>query len=102
VLNGVDILLYPAMWPAFRVFQWEILLKARAIENQCYVVGIGGFGPHGDTQMGGHSMVIAPYGDVLCRIDDNEGYASCTIGPDRIQDLRKRIPVLQERRPDIY
>lgn len=102
VLEGAEILIYPAQWPGFRIFQWEMLLKARAVENQCYVIGVGAYGPHGDTQMGGHSMVIAPYGDVLCRVDDEEGYARATIGPERIRDLRSRIPVLVERRPDIY
>jgi predicted amidohydrolase len=102
VLEGAEILIYPAQWPAFRIFQWELLLKARAVENQCYVIGVDGFGPHGDTEMGGNSMVIAPYGDVLCRVDDQEGYARTTIGPERIRNLRSRIPVLMERRPDIY
>ncbi len=102
ILDGAEILIYPAQWPGFRVFQWETLLKARAIENQCYVIGVGAFGPHGDTEMGGHSMVIAPYGDVLCRVDGEEGYARATIGPERIRDIRSRIPVFHERRTDLY
>jgi predicted amidohydrolase len=102
ILDGAQILIYPAQWPGFRIHQWEILLKGRAVENQCYVIGIGAYGPHGDTEMGGHSMVIAPYGDVLCRIDSEEGYARTTIGPEKMKNLRSRIPVLMERRPDIY
>ncbi|MGA1848114.1 MAG: nitrilase-related carbon-nitrogen hydrolase, partial [Thermoplasmatota archaeon] len=81
ILGGADILVYPAQWPSFRIFQWEALLKGRAIENQCYVIGAGAYGPHGDSEMGGHSMVIAPFGDVLCRVDEGPGYARTTIGP---------------------
>ncbi|MGA1819428.1 MAG: nitrilase-related carbon-nitrogen hydrolase [Thermoplasmatota archaeon] len=102
ILNGVDILIYPAQWPAFRIFQWETLLTARAIENQCYVIGVGGIGDHGPTAMGGHSKVIAPFGDVLCSIDDRSGYSRTRIDPERIRDMRKRIPVLVERRPELY
>ena len=102
VIDGAEILIYPAQWPGFRIFQWELLLKARAVENQCYVIGVDAFGTHGDTEMGGNSMVVAPYGDILCRVDNEEGYARATIGPERIRDLRSRIPVMLERRPDIY
>ncbi|MGA1792437.1 MAG: nitrilase-related carbon-nitrogen hydrolase [Thermoplasmatota archaeon] len=102
VLNGVDILVYPAQWPAFRIFQWETLIMARAIENQCYVIGVGGVGDHGPTAMGGHSMVVAPFGDVLCRLDDSSGYARARIDPGRIREIRRRIPVLVERRPELY
>jgi predicted amidohydrolase len=102
VLQGADIIIYPAQWPSFRIFQWEALLKGRAIENQCYVIGVGAYGSHGETEMGGHSMVIAPFGDILCRIDDEPGYARATLGPDKMSDLRKRIPVLRERRPELY
>jgi predicted amidohydrolase len=102
IMAGAEILVYPAMWPSFRIFQWEALLKGRAVENQCYVIGVGGFGNHGESEMGGHSMVIAPFGDVLCRIDQGSGFARATIGPEKMNDLRKRIPVLWERRPELY
>jgi len=102
VLDGAEILIYPAQWPSFRIFQWETLLKGRAVENQCNVIGVGAYGPHGDSKMGGHSMVIGPFGDVLCRIDDEPGYARVTVGPDRMNELRRRIPVLRERRPELY
>lgn len=102
VLDGAEILVFPAQWPAFRVFQWQILLRARAIENQCYVIGVGGLGKHGPTEMGGHSMVVGPFGDILCSLDDKEGYARTMIGPDRIEDIRNKIPSLAERRPEFY
>ncbi|MBN1390116.1 MAG: carbon-nitrogen family hydrolase [Candidatus Thermoplasmatota archaeon] len=102
VLEGADILVYPAQWPAYRVFQWETLLRARAIENQCYVIGVGGSGSHGTTEMGGHSMVVAPFGDILCSIDQEEGFARTVIGPERLRNIRKRIPALADRRPDLY
>ncbi|MGA1866139.1 MAG: nitrilase-related carbon-nitrogen hydrolase [Thermoplasmatota archaeon] len=102
VLDGADILVIPAQWPAFRIFQWQTLLRARAIENQCYVVGVGGLGKHGPTEMGGHSMVVGPFGEILCNLDDKEGYAMTVIGPDRIRDIRNKIPSLEERRPELY
>ena len=62
---GADLLVIPAQWPAARVNQWRILIQARAIENQMFVVAANRCGTTGDTTFGGHSMIVAPDGSIL-------------------------------------
>ncbi|MFO8051051.1 MAG: nitrilase-related carbon-nitrogen hydrolase [Thermoplasmatota archaeon] len=102
VLEGSHILVYMGQWPRFRTFQWDALLMARAIENQCYVVASGSYGDHGDHRMGGHSRLISPFGNILGNVQDGGGYARATLDPKELIKFRKSIPVLKERRPDLY
>lgn len=102
VLEGAHILVYMGQWPLFRIFQWNALLLSRAIENQCYVIASGAWGPHGRQMMGGHSQIISPFGNVLGDVGEKEGYLTRDITPDEMNKFRSRIPVLVERRPDLY
>jgi predicted amidohydrolase len=101
VLEGAGILIYPAQWPQFRTFQWDTLLRARAIENQCYVVGVNVHGDHGGSMMGGMSEIYSAYGDLLCRVEKNEGWAVAELDPLVMGSIREKIPVLTERRQDL-
>ena len=62
---GTEVVLMPAAWPAKRVHHWRLLAQARAVENQTYVVACNTGGTHAGVPMGGHSLVVDPWGEVL-------------------------------------
>jgi deaminated glutathione amidase len=78
---------------------WELLLRARAVENQCYVVAAaqGGLHPTG-RRTWGHSMVVDPWGEVLAVRPEGEGVVLADVDPARLADLRARLPALRHRR----
>ncbi len=78
---------------------WEVLLRARAIENQCYVVAAGQVGQHpGGRRTFGHSMIIGPWGEVLAYRAAEPGIVVARIAPARLEELRQTFPVLSHRR----
>jgi len=101
-LHGARVLLVPAAFTdqTGRV-HWEILLRSRAIENQCYVVAAGQVGRHANARATwGHSMVIDPWGEILANARDaSPGMALARLELARQQELRQRFPVLEHRRP---
>lgn len=101
VLAGAQVLVYPVQWPEFRVDQWTTLLRARAIENQCFVIGAGVYGDHGDSVMGGMSRGFSPFGNLLGGIEKGEGTVTFTMDPFEMYKFRERIPVLEEIRDDL-
>jgi predicted amidohydrolase len=82
---------------------WEVLLRARAIENQCYVLAANQIGPHppGDRS-GGRSLIVDPWGLVLAGAPDVETAIVADLDFDLLRDVRRRIPVLGHRRSDAY
>jgi predicted amidohydrolase len=78
---------------------WEVLLRARAIENQCYVLASaqGGTHPHGWRTFG-HSMLIDPWGEIVARHDEGPGVAIGMLELKRIHDIRESLPALKHRR----
>ena len=90
-----DLLIYVASWPTSRVEAWRTLLKARAIENQCYVVGVNRVGEDPSCSYCGGSAVIDPYGRVMaeCR-DGQEELLSVEIDLEVLKEFRKKFPVL--------
>ncbi|MCU0799705.1 MAG: carbon-nitrogen family hydrolase [Candidatus Thermoplasmatota archaeon] len=98
---GASVLVYPAEWPEHRIFQWEHLLHARAIENQCFVIGVNTCGNHSGMRMGGRSMVVSPYGDDLCSLKADEGWARAKLEPNRMREVREMIPAYRELRRDL-
>ncbi len=82
---------------------WEVLLRARAIENGCYVVATNQCGVKPDFEAFGTSLVVDPWGDVLARASgETPEIVYATLDPARMQDVRARIPSLSNRRPDVY
>ena len=78
---------------------WELLLRARAVENQCYVMASAQGGEHRNgRRTWGHSMIIDPWGDVVACVDEGEGIALATLDPARIADVRAELPALSHRR----
>lgn len=96
--RGATAFVIPAAWPMARVEAWRLLLRARAIENQCFVIGCNTAGTHAGTQMGGHSAVIAPTGEVLAEAGDDEQILTVEIDPIAVRSARKSFPVLADRR----
>ncbi|MFL0418208.1 carbon-nitrogen hydrolase family protein [Sphingomonas sp. 179-I 2A4 NHS] len=79
---------------------WHVLLRARAIESAAFVIAAAQTGEHEDGRATyGHSLAIDPWGEVLCDMDDAPGLEFVEIAPDRVADVRARIPVIAHRRP---
>ena len=78
---------------------WEVLLRARAIENQCYVLASaqGGLHPNG-RRTWGHSMLIDPWGEVKAVLAEGEGVVTGDIEPDRLAQVRENLPALKHRK----
>lgn len=82
---------------------WEVLLRARAIENQVFVLAPNQFGTTPGTPTSyGRSMIIDPWGTVLAQAGDSEGLILGDLDFSRQDELRSRLPSLQHRRPDVY
>lgn len=98
----VDMMLLVAEWPLPRLEHWRTLIRARAIENQCFVVACNRVGTDSANTFFGHSMVVDPWGDVLVEGDDSEQTLTAHLNLSTIEAARKRIPVLTDRRKDLY
>jgi predicted amidohydrolase len=82
---------------------WEVLLRARAIENQAFVVAANQVGSHpGGHRSGGRSMVVDPWGVVLAQAQDAEGYIVAALDMERQRRIRRELPALANRRPGTY
>ena len=100
VTLGAQLITVPAAYTAVTgAAHWEPLLRARAIENQCYIVAAAQGGRHSETrETWGHSMIIDPWGVVLDCVNTGEGIAIADIDLARIDDIRLRMPIAQQRR----
>ena len=88
-----DVLLYVANWPERRSHAWKTLLCARAIENQCYVIGVNRVGVDGNNvSHSGNSLVIDPLGEVLYHMADEEDIFTITLQKEWLNDVRKKFP----------
>lgn len=96
--RGATAFALPAAWPMARIEAWRLLLRARAVENQCFVIGCNTAGTHAGTQMGGRSAVIAPTGEVLAEAGDDEQILTVEIDPSAVATAREAFPVLADRR----
>jgi predicted amidohydrolase len=101
-LNNCGVMIIPAEWPKPRIEHWKILLQARAIENQVFMIGVNCVGSVLGVDYGGNSAVVNPWGEVIASLDENEGLITVPIDLDLVEDVRKRIPVWADRKPDIY
>jgi omega-amidase len=94
-----DILVYSANWPVSRIQQWEKLLMARAIENQCYVIGVNRVGKDANGyEYTGHSMIVNHMGEVLMCLDESEQSASFDIDMAAMYEYRSKFPFLKDRK----
>lgn len=92
-----DLLIYVANWPEKRSHAWKTLLCARAIENQCYVVGVNRVGNDGNNiYHSGNSLVIDPLGQVLYHMADEEDVNTITLSKEKLAEVRTRFPFLND------
>ena len=96
--RGSELFLIPSAWPMARVEHWRLLLRARAIEDQCFVVAGNTAGTHAGVEMGGHSAVIDPSGVVLAEAGPDEQVLSVEIDTEQVARVREAFPVLADRR----
>jgi len=98
--RGAEVLLVPsAFTERTGRDHWEILLRARAIENLCYVMAPAQYGKHGPNRASyGHAMIVDPWGSIVAEVADGTGFATATLDFERVQRLRAELPALQNRR----
>ncbi len=101
-LEQARLIILPAEWPVQRIEHWRTLLKARAIENQCVVVGCNRVGSDHANSFGGHSAIIDPWGKVLVEGDEQAGLWVAQVDLDSADEARAFLPVLRDRRPEVY
>jgi predicted amidohydrolase len=93
-----DCYVVPANWPQSRRSHWSALLRARAIENQAYVVGANRVGEGGGLKYVGDSAIIDPLGEAVASAGDGECIVMADVDPERVNSLRTRFPFLADRR----
>jgi omega-amidase len=92
-----DVLIYVANWPEKRSHAWKTLLQARAIENQCYVIGVNRVGGDGNSiHYSGDTMIIDPMGEVLYTKNEAEDIFTTTLDKDHLQTIREKLPFLKD------
>jgi deaminated glutathione amidase len=105
VASGVEVITVPAAFTlATTRDHWEVLVRARAIENQCFVIAPNQIGTHAPGQRsGGRSLIVDPWGLVLATAPDTETAIVADLDFDSLHQIRRRIPALSHRRtPEIY
>ncbi len=99
-LMGTEILVVPSAWKKglMKEEHWLTLVKARALENTIFVVAVGQTG----NEYAGRSVIVDPFGVVIADAGEGEKLLVVEIDLERIKDVRKKLPVLEHRREDIY
>lgn len=101
-LAGAQVLFCPAEFPVERTVTWATLLRARAIENQVFVVGCNRVGSDGKHSYGGRSAIIDPEGKTLAQAENGAQLISATIDLGQVADTQKQLPLNKYRRKDLY
>lgn len=92
-----DVLVYVANWPERRRTAWMTLLQARAIENQCYVIGVNRVGDDGNNiYHSGDSMIVDPLGEIVFTEKDKECVVTYSLDSQRLQTVRQQLPFLKD------
>jgi len=100
--QGPQVIFVSAEWPTVRLPQWRILLQARAIENQAYVVAVNRVGSDPDNDFGGQSLVIDPLGQVMAETQDQPIVVTAKIDLQQVAAVRGSMPVFADRRTELY
>ncbi len=99
---GAKVIINTAQWPTARVDHWRTLVISRAIENQSYMIAVNRCGTSRETAFPGNSLVIDPWGEVLLEGDGTEQVYVIDIDLAKVDEIRKRIPVFDDQRFDLY
>lgn len=96
-----DVLAFVANWPEKRIHAWRTLLQARAIENQCYVIGVNRIGNDGNGILhSGNSLIVDPLGRIVCQAEEGrESLLQWDLEPDVLQEARTHFPFLEDADP---
>ncbi|WP_280634511.1 nitrilase-related carbon-nitrogen hydrolase, partial [Clostridium beijerinckii] len=97
-----QIITIAANWPKEREKHWITLLKARAIENQCYIIGINRVGIGNDLHYNGKSIFVSPDGDILNEISEKETLIIKELEIDMIKAVKEKFDIKKDRREDLY
>jgi omega-amidase len=100
--RGAKIVAVPAQWPTPRIAHWKTLLKARAIENQLFVLGANRCGQDRDMVYGGHSCIVSPWGEVLAKAGKGPANITAVLDLGTIERVRNQIPCLRDRVTEAY
>ena len=96
VRRGTTLFVVIANWPSARKAHWDVLLKARAIENQAYVVGVNRCGKDPKNSYSGHSIVISPLGESIISVSDEPGALKASLDVKVLESYRRLFPALQD------
>lgn len=92
-----DLLIFVANWPEIRSLAWKTLLQARAIENQCYVIGVNRVGEDGNgIHYSGDSMIIDPLGEILYQKTNDEDVFTYTLEKEKLIEVRDKYPFMKD------
>jgi predicted amidohydrolase len=103
-LNGAEVIVCASAFLSPRYDHWEFFLRARATENQCWVVASGQYGvePKSGIAFVGRSMIVDPWGTVVATASDEEGVVTATIDLAFADEVKRRYPLMDQRRPELY
>ena len=101
-LEGARVVFLPAEWPYPRLEAWRILLRARAIENQFFMVGCNRVGESKGQVFFGHSSIYDPWGEPVLEGGEGEELLTAEIDLDVVDEARRKIPVFEDRREELY
>lgn len=99
--RGADVMVVIANWPSPRVEHWITLLRARAIENQSFVMGVNRCGNDPYLPYPGRSLIVAPNGSILADAGDRESIITAEIEPATVRDYRRELPFLADAKTDV-
>ncbi|KND44030.1 carbon-nitrogen family hydrolase [Streptomyces stelliscabiei] len=94
---GAETLVLSAGWPERRRAHWTLLARARAVENQAYVLACGTAGTHAGVPQAGHSIVVDPWGEVLAEAGADEEVLTVEFDPAKVATTREQFPALKDR-----
>ncbi|MET9112685.1 carbon-nitrogen family hydrolase [Streptomyces longwoodensis] len=97
VAHGAETLVVAAGWPERRRAHWTLLARARAVENQAFVLACGTAGTHAGVAQAGHSVVVDPWGEVLAEAGSGEQVLTVEFDPARVAATRDQFPALKDR-----
>lgn len=102
VSDRADMILVIANWPKERVLHWETLLRARAIENQCYIIGVNRTGKGNGLEYTESSMAFDPSGERLTKAHSKAELMVVEVEPDKVREIRKEFPFKEDRQLELY
>jgi len=101
-LQGAGVIIVPAEWPHPRLEHWRTLVRARAIENQCFMIAVNRVGRDRKNTFCGHTLVVDPWGEILVEGGEEPELLTATLDLSLVETVRSRMGVLRDRRADLY